>query len=453
MVFKGADMNVLRNMDPALGKILTGQKLLSGVNYIPSQFCYPFEYKGRGYVSNTLTRQVIEAKLPDCARSGEGFDELIKEYFLVPEDKDECRFYQAVSSMMRAFDRQKGHKAYTILPTYSCNARCMYCYEEGRLPVTMTPEIVGKTIQFILDSRSDDKVHLEWFGGEPLLCPEIIDRICLEIGKAGIEYTSSMISNGSLITSEIIEKMTTTWKMKHVQISMDGMEKEYVARKRYCHYDNYYHRVINNIGLMAQAGIAVSVRCNVDEENIDSIPAFLDDLKKHIPYKDNIVIYFCLLNDARLKKDANTYWAGILKAQQLIVDAGFKTENMGGTGDYFRITHFMADKGNVVITPDGSLYPCEHCPEQARYGDVFRGTTNEEARINFCSTGKVRTKCRHCPFLPECTSFSHCPVQDINCRELREMVDLQVLTDLIEGRSGNIPGLNEIDKERCPRDS
>ena len=59
-----------------------------------------------------MTRQVIEAKLPDCARSGEGFDELIKEYFLVPEDKDECRFYQAVSSMMRAFDRQKGHKAY-----------------------------------------------------------------------------------------------------------------------------------------------------------------------------------------------------------------------------------------------------------------------------------------------------------------------------------------------------
>ena len=154
-------------------------------------------------------------------------DAEIKEYFLVPEDKDECRFYQAVSSMMRAFDRQKGHKAYTILPTYSCNARCMYCYEEGRLPVTMTPEIVGKTIQFILDSRSDDKVHLEWFGGEPLLCPEIIDRICLEIGKAGIEYTSSMISNGSLITSEKIEKMTTTWKMKHVQISMDCAETVY----------------------------------------------------------------------------------------------------------------------------------------------------------------------------------------------------------------------------------
>lgn len=45
-------------------------------------------------------------------------------------------------------------------------------------PVTMTPETADQTIRYILDTHEGDRVSLVWFGGEPLLCPDLIDRIC-----------------------------------------------------------------------------------------------------------------------------------------------------------------------------------------------------------------------------------------------------------------------------------
>lgn len=39
-----------------------------------------------------------------------------------------------------------------------------------------------------------------------------------------------MISNGSLITPEIIEKMTGLWHLDRIRITMDGNESDYISR-------------------------------------------------------------------------------------------------------------------------------------------------------------------------------------------------------------------------------
>ena len=87
------------------------------------------------------------------------------------------------------------------------------------------------------------------------------------------------------------------------------------------------------------------------------------------------------------------------------------------------------------IAPDGSLYPCEHCPPEARYGDISHGVTDEAARKAFCSVGKTREKCRNCVFLPECTSFSNCPIQDTHCKVVRRMVEMVMLNGLLERKT------------------
>ncbi len=438
-------MNEVRKPDAALSKLLPSVQPRVGVTYIPSQFALPFAQGGKSYVFHNLTKQCVEGALPASAKAGEGFDELIAARFLVPEDQDECAFYQQISALMRAYSRKKGIPGYTVLPTFGCNARCVYCYEEGVKQAAMTPETAEQVIRFILDTREGDKVKLAWFGGEPLLGVEIIDCICEGLREAGLEYTSSMTSNGSLITPEIVQKMAGEWKLRSIQISMDGAERDYISRKRYCAGGGHYHRVMEAVSRMSAAGVAVTIRCNVDEENWERIPQYLDDLKAGVARKEKVDVYFCPLNAVRLGEEDVPMWEKIRDARRYIEEAGFRAASFLSLSLRFRTNHCMADGGCVIITPDGSLYPCEHCPPGSRFGDIWHGVTDEAARREFCRVDRIREKCRTCPFLPDCTGFAACPVKDTHCREVRELMAMDALKRMVEEKdSENTEGEDPV---------
>lgn len=415
-------MKIIREGDGTLKKILPPAGLSAEAVYIPSQYALPFAHRGRNYIFHTLTRQCVEGKLPAHAKAGEGSDDLIRARFLVPEGSDECGLYSKISALLRAYSQKEGVRGYTILPTFACNARCVYCYEAGTVPVSMTPETADRVVRFILDTRGEGPVKISWFGGEPLLGVSVIDRICRGLREAGVEYRSSMTSNGSLITPEIVEKMRGEWKLSRIQISMDGAEADYISRKRYCGGQDPYRAVMEAVSRMSGAGIKVTVRCNVDPENWERIPAFLKDLGTFVENKEKVSLYFAPLNHVRRSETSLPLWEKIRDARRLIDEAGFRSMPFP-TGGLGRRTNFcMADGGGLVITPDGGLYPCEQCPGGSRFGDIRQGVCDEEARREFCRTDRIREECRTCPFLPDCTGFSSCPVKDAHCRKVREMM-------------------------------
>ena len=433
----------IRKPDASLAKILPPVNLRQGITYIPSQYVLSFEHEGKRYVFNNLTKQCIEGVLPTSANVSEGYDDLIKAQFLVPSDKDECAYYNQISSLMRIYGRKKGIRGYTILPTFGCNARCIYCYEEGVKQTSMTSETVEQVIRFIVDTHEGEKAKLTWFGGEPLLGEKIIDRICEGLRQAGVDYKCSMISNGSLITPEVIDKMTGDWHLHRIQISMDGAEQDYILRKHYYTDHDYYHRVMEAISLLSEAGINVSIRVNVDERNWDRIPRFLEDMKNEVTNKDNVGIYFSPLNAVRISDSEVELWAKIKDAGDLIIQAGFKCVPYIGLKLGFKGNHCMADGDGVLVCPDGSISLCEHIPSQSKFGDVWNGTTDEKTKNEFRLVGQTREKCRKCPFLPDCTSFSKCPIQENHCMEVRRMMVVDGLKRMVEKKE-DMDGENPV---------
>ena len=300
---------------------------------------------------------------------------------------------------------------------------------------TMTPEVISQTVRYILDTCGRQKVHLAWFGGEPLLCPDIISRICQALKEAGIPYFSTMTSNGSLITEEILLKMTGEWNLKRIQLSMDGAEADYVARKRYPVYRDYYHGVLKAADRMAEKGIHVMIRCNVDEENWDRVSDFGNDYKTWIQHRELVGIDFAPLNEVRFGSRDVQMWEKIFSFEMKTSRTPIQGQVLLNPETRFRSTHCMADNGTVVIAPDGTLYACEHCHPEAKFGNIFDGVTDEDARKAFCRMDRIREKCRTCPSLPMCTSFTACPVEDTHCRQVWEMRMKAILKEIISAWS------------------
>jgi len=128
----------------------------------------------------------------------------------------------------------------------------------------------------------------------------------------------------------------------------------------------------------------------------------------------------------------------------MIEEAGFPRKKKFSERKGYRISHCMADGSGVVISPDGSLYPCEHCPPESQFGDIWHGVTDERSRYEFCRTDRIREKCRTCPFLPDCTSFASCPVQDRDCRKVHELLKTDYLRRLIDSADKGIGAEDEI---------
>ncbi len=422
----------LNPADAALTKVLPQQEPQRDVTYVPSQFVLAFTHGGKRYAFHTLTKQLLEVGLPEKTQWNSENEALIRGLFLVPEGKDECAYYNAVVSLIRLLERKKGNRNFMILPTLACNARCVYCYEEGMKPITMTPETADATVRHIVETHVGEPVRITWFGGEPLLRPDLIDRVCDGLQKAGVSFRCSVVSNGSLITDEIIQKMKGPWNMRSAQISVDGCESDYIARKRYNSYHDYYHSVMDVISRLSEAGISVIVRCNADDSIWDGVPQFLKDFAEGVRHRENVKLYFMPLDQIRSAENALPMWEKIVETRSRIEAAGLEPFLMPDLKRPFTIYHCMADSGSEVIGPDGKLYPCEHCLPETCFGDVFRGTTNEAARAAFCRAGATREMCRRCVFLPLCTNFSTCPIQDTDCAKVNEMMVTDTLRYYID---------------------
>ena len=72
---------------------------------------------------------------------------------------------------------------FVIAPTMDCNAYCFYCYEnETRKSCYMDERTEKSLVEYIKNiALGKKRMYISWFGGEPLLCRDLIVRISNEL--------------------------------------------------------------------------------------------------------------------------------------------------------------------------------------------------------------------------------------------------------------------------------
>lgn len=124
---------------------------------------------------------------------------LISHNFLVDEKLDEI--YECDFSRNRAVFSDSTLDL-TILPTESCNFRCVYCYESASNQ-HLTKEGERAIVKFVQQNvRKYRHVRLAWFGGEPLVRKDQVLRITKAINDIcksnGVLFSARMTTNAYL---------------------------------------------------------------------------------------------------------------------------------------------------------------------------------------------------------------------------------------------------------------
>lgn len=208
-------------------------------------------------------------------------DKLLEGGFVVEDETDEVatireRFHNAVAGTPIVL---------TITTTMDCNLGCYYCYEErsrDRLDVADTQQVVSLAQRLLVDSGKDS-LHVDWYGGEPLLNVEFLESasqalqsLCTQLK---VFYSASVISNGTLWPVEVLQFLRRN-KIRQVQISFDGLRANHDKRRKYRkgyldgEKPSSFDEAVRLVDELVRH-VRVDLRLNIDRGNQDDVLPFM----------------------------------------------------------------------------------------------------------------------------------------------------------------------------------
>ena len=196
----------------------------------------------------------------------------------------------------------------TICPTMGCNFDCPYCFEDhGRKK--MSAEIQDDVVALaerMLDSSGSKDMHVTWFGGEPLLAPDVIESLSVRlmelVEKRGGTYVARIVTNGYLLTQDIANMLERCNVVK-AQVTIDGLGSKHDATRYLRGGKPTFERIVTNLR-ECRLPFKVDVRHNVHEGNhgeMDALKAFVEGLAKESG--NNIAYYPAPVTDSGVAND------------------------------------------------------------------------------------------------------------------------------------------------------
>ena len=338
-----------------------------------------------------------------------------------------------ILSRMTLHMHDQNYVSLIIMPTYNCNFRCTYCTERHRLTHgqawlerVMSPKMIDAIFKQLKTYRAKGKKvkSCTLFGGEPLLASNIdtVRNICEHCRE--MEMPISAITNGYDLEHylDLIEE----FKFTFLQITLDGVGKMHDRRRPAIDGGSSYERVMKNVGLALDRGIKISLRINVDRQNINDLGSLIEEFKAHgFTDKPNFS-YYCKavlpgtspdpaleLSDvdvvAKLKEvgldekesfELDSFYSSNAKAVKQMLERKKYS--------YPKAANCGAECGMLVVDAAGKIYSC-----WGAVGDDARAigrvdTELKRFRFNLEMT-KWRTRrvhnlegCRECPYVMQC---------------------------------------------------
>ena len=386
-------MEIIKQGDPGILQIIVPVERMH-TTYKVSQCLIREDTPDGVILGNTLTGEIAflsneeKKTLEHLTTADEDkLELLIKRGYIIPQIiNEQKRILQLREVFQMRAVREEYINNYKILPTTRCNARCFYCYQRGTRQEDMTEKTAEALVQFITEHRRGKSVRLSWFGGEPTLETHCIDYICRRMNELDIPFMSSMISNAYLFDEAMVEKAKTLWRLRRIQITLDGTAEVYNRTKAYIQTtDNPFERVMHNIELLLSRGINVAIRLNLGAHNAEDLNMLVEELFRRFKSRKNLQVYAHKLDSPTFFAPIQCGRTGTSDLSKLLSDLERSIESKGwkhaDCSDIPKLIPWscMADNPHTIkCAPDGTFGRCDHFPFESGLGSVTRGTSDGE---------------------------------------------------------------------------
>ena len=282
---------------------------------------------GAKNIVDESTRVIIEQMIAgnfDCECPTDLREQLEKRGYLFDSEEKERELLDLMHEKTKEANKNSTFPNYTICPTMGCNLRCVYCFESNDMHKecsVMSEEQLESILSMVKESyhltgeisseqqamkaknresescekqiiESEDsedgkdnlqnyKGTLTLFGGEPLLPAnrKIIERIYEFANEWGFQV--DIITNGTSI-SPYADLLKENADRTLMQITLDGDKEIHDKRRIRADGSGTFDKVCEGVTEALKIGIRLSLRVNVDRNNLYSLPRLKElFLEKH----------------------------------------------------------------------------------------------------------------------------------------------------------------------------
>jgi uncharacterized protein len=208
--------------------------------------------------------------------------------------------------------------SFLFMPTYDCNLRCSYCFQDHlrtdgsfkHLLRSMRPQMIERLFAAIpkIEARhgvaEGARRDVGFFGGEPLLAANrpIVEAI---MEKAGPHADFWAVTNGTEI--DAYRDLLVPGRLDRLQITLDGPPREHDRRRIRADGSGTFARIAANVTMALELGTRISIRLNVDRNNLGDLPAVADEMVTRGWHRfDNFSSYTAPISPANDKTDKQT---------------------------------------------------------------------------------------------------------------------------------------------------
>ena len=232
----------------------------------------------------------------------------------------------------------------------------------------MTEEVRNRILKHIDYMVNVDRItglHLDWFGGEPLI---YFDETVMPISRYGIEaaekakipFINHVTTNGYLIDEEMVKKMKEI-RLNSFQITIDGDEKRH-NKIRNAKGKPSFQKIMENINLILDnlPEASIVLRLNYDDSTLrvsdfDKVFTLIPEQYRNRVFPDFQRVWQTLKRRDKCEGCPNSE---LLTLADRVLDLGYKSVPTCNFQIGSAIKCYGDRLYNTVIDYDGKVYKC-----------------------------------------------------------------------------------------------
>jgi uncharacterized protein len=372
--------------------------------------------------AHELMLHLPDRKLSRLSRSERAFvGVLLSGLFVLPDDFDEIEY-------VRRRHLQEKHSdatlALVIAPTLGCNLGCHYCFEDKRPQSLSSDQLRAMEAWVTRDLANFRGLHIQWFGGEPLLSLGTIRSLSIalrEIAEAqGKPFGAEIITNGVMLTGDVARELAELG-VSRAQVTFEGNRRLHDRVRFGSGRTGTYDVLIANLQRSTEH-LEVTARIHVAPYSVAGAHELLDDLAASGLAHKLARIYFApIFNykssrpDQAFASDPRRFMSSrdFADAQIFLLrrarTLGFATPDLLDHS-YGLCTAVGAN--TRIVNPDGSLTKCymDVGALSETVGNVADGLVSGRNLDRWMEHDfTTDSECRDCTFAPVC--MGGCPKQ------------------------------------------